>query len=94
MSSLDNTKERKLGGSGRDTCKSSLYSYNMMLLVMIYVLTLLLVRGSLHEQSESIYRRRTETEWSKENVQKDKQRSIKHTDKTKYRVTRNPLKQG
>ena len=48
MSSLDNTKERKLGGSGRDTCKSSLYSYNMMLLVMIYVLTLLLVRGSLH----------------------------------------------
>jgi hypothetical protein len=34
------------------------------------------------------------TEWPKENVQKDKQRSTKHTYKTKYRVTRTPLKTG
>jgi hypothetical protein len=30
-------------------------------------------------------------QWSKENVQKDKQRSTKHTHKTKDRVT-NPIK--
>ena len=34
------------------------------------------------------------TQWSKENKQKDKQRSIKHTYKTKDRVTRTPLKTG
>ena len=34
------------------------------------------------------------TQWSKENVQKDKQRSTKHTYKTKARVTRTPLKTG
>jgi hypothetical protein len=32
------------------------------------------------------------TQWSKENVQKDKQRSIKYTHKTKDRVARTPLK--
>jgi hypothetical protein len=32
------------------------------------------------------------TQWPKEKVQKDKQRSIKHTYKTKDRVTRTPLK--
>ena len=32
------------------------------------------------------------TQWPKENAQKDKQRSTKHTYKTKYRVTRTPLK--
>jgi hypothetical protein len=32
------------------------------------------------------------TEWPKENVQKDKQRSTKHTYKTKDRVTGIPLK--
>jgi hypothetical protein len=31
------------------------------------------------------------TQWSKEKVQKDKQRSTKHTHKTKGRVTRTPL---
>jgi len=31
------------------------------------------------------------TQWPKENVQKDKQRSAKHTDKTKDRVTRTLL---
>ena len=32
------------------------------------------------------------TQWPKEKVQKDKQRSRKHTYKTKDRVTRTPLK--
>ena len=31
------------------------------------------------------------TQWSKEKVQKDKQRSTKHTYKSKDRVTRTPL---
>jgi hypothetical protein len=34
------------------------------------------------------------TQWPKEKVQKDKQRSIKHTHKTKDRVTRTPLLTG
>jgi hypothetical protein len=34
------------------------------------------------------------TQWSNENKQKDKQRSTKHTHKTKDRVTRTPLKTG
>ena len=34
------------------------------------------------------------TQWPKEKVQKDKQRSTKHTYKTKDRVTRPPLKVG
>jgi hypothetical protein len=34
------------------------------------------------------------TQWPKEKVQKDKQRSIKHTHETKDRVTRTPLKTG
>jgi hypothetical protein len=34
------------------------------------------------------------TQWSKEKVQKDKQRSTKHTYKTQDRVTRTPLKTG
>ena len=34
------------------------------------------------------------TQWSKEKVQMDKQRSTKHTYKTKDRVTRTPLKTG
>ena len=33
-------------------------------------------------------------QWPKEKVQKDKQRSTKHTYKTTDRVTRTPLKQG
>jgi hypothetical protein len=32
------------------------------------------------------------TQWPKEKVQKDKQRSTKHTNKTEDRVTRIPLK--
>ena len=34
------------------------------------------------------------TQWPKEKVQKDKQRSTKHAHKTKDRVTRTPLKSG
>jgi len=34
------------------------------------------------------------TQWPKEKVQKDKQRSTKHTYKTKDRLTRTPLKTG
>ena len=34
------------------------------------------------------------TQWPKEKVQQDKQRSTKHTRKTKDRVTRTPLKIG
>ena len=34
------------------------------------------------------------TQWPKEKVQKDKQRSTKHTYKTKDLVTRTPLKTG
>jgi hypothetical protein len=34
------------------------------------------------------------TQWPKEKVRKDKQRSTKHTHKTKDRVTRTPLKTG
>ena len=34
------------------------------------------------------------TQWPEEKVKKDKQRSTKHTDKTKHWVTRTPLKTG
>ena len=34
------------------------------------------------------------TQWPKEKVKKDKQRSTKHTHKTKDRVTRTPIKTG
>ena len=34
------------------------------------------------------------TQWPKEKGQKDKQRSTKHTHKTKDRVTQTPLKNG
>ena len=34
------------------------------------------------------------TQWPNEKAQKDKQRSTKHTHKTKDRVTRTPLKPG
>ena len=53
-------------------------------------------------QSETVYRRRTDNtmakreeqtiQWPKEKAQKDKQRSTKHTYKTKDRVTQTPLK--
>jgi hypothetical protein len=59
--------------------------------------------GTLPEHLSSPYQRGNQnpyieeeqtTQWPKEKVQKDKQRSIKHTYKTKDRVTRTPLKTG
>ena len=41
---------------------------------------------NLHSEEEQT------TQWPKEKVQKDKQRSTKHTHKTNDRVTRTPLK--
>ena len=38
-------------------------------------------------QSETVYRRRIDNTMAKKKVQKDKQRSTKHTYKTKDRVT-------
>ena len=45
-------------------------------------------------QSETYIEEEQTTQWPKENVQKDKQRSTKHTYNTKDRVTRTPLKTG
>jgi hypothetical protein len=43
----------------------------------------------------TVYRKRTNTtQWPKEKVQRDKQRSIKYTYKTKDRVTRTLLRTG
>jgi len=43
--------------------------------------------------NQNPYKEQT-TQWPKEKVQKDKQRSTKHTHNTKVRVTRTPLKTG
>ena len=45
-------------------------------------------------QSESVYRRITDITMDKRKRRKNKQRSTKHTHKTKARVTRTPLKTG
>ena len=45
-------------------------------------------------KGQSVYRRTNNTMAKKKKVQKDKQRSAKHTYKTKDRVTRIPLKTG
>jgi hypothetical protein len=48
-----------------------------------------------HIISESVYRRRTDNTTAKrKKVQKDKQRSTKHTYKAKAGVTQTPLKTG
>jgi len=45
--------------------------------------------------NQNLYIEKEETtQWLKEKGHKDKQRSTKHTYKTKDRVTRNPLKPG
>jgi hypothetical protein len=62
---------------------------------MILLLKLRRVLKIPKGQSETVYRKRTNTtQLPKEKVQKDKQRSTKHTYKTKDRVTRTPLKTG
>ena len=51
--------------------------------------------GRYQRGNQSLYIEEEQTkQWSKEKVQKDKQRSTKHTHKTKDRVTRTPLKTG
>jgi hypothetical protein len=47
----------------------------------------------IHPIERCIAQRHNEqtTQWPKENVQKDKQRSTKHTHETKDRLTRTPL---
>jgi hypothetical protein len=45
-------------------------------------------------QSESVYRRRTDNTMAKRKSTKNKQRSTKHTHKTKNQVTSAPLKTG
>ena len=45
-------------------------------------------------QSDPYIEEEQTTQWPKEKVQKDKQRSTKHTYKTKDRATRTPLKTG
>jgi hypothetical protein len=45
-------------------------------------------------QSETVYRRKTENKMANKMVQKNKQRSTKHTYKTQDRVIRTPLKPG
>ena len=45
-------------------------------------------------QSESYIEEEQTTQWSKEKVQQDKQRSTKYTHKAKDRVTRTPLNTG
>ena len=45
-------------------------------------------------KGQSEYRRRTENTMAKKIIQKDKQRSTKHTYKTRDRVTRTTLRNG
>jgi hypothetical protein len=47
-----------------------------------------------YSESEFVNLRRTNNTMEKEKGQKDKQRSTKHTHKTKDRVTRTPIKPG
>jgi len=44
--------------------------------------------------NQNLYIEEQTTQWPKEKIQKDKQRSTKHTYKTKDRVTRTPPKSG
>jgi hypothetical protein len=44
--------------------------------------------------NQNLYIEEQTIQWPQEKVQRDKQRSIKHTQKTKDRVTQTPLKTG
>ena len=50
------------------------------------------------EDTKRVFRirmpKKNRTKWLKEKVQKDKQRSIKHTHKTKDQITLTPIKSG
>ena len=72
------------------------YQTIMNLVYMAYVLVPIVRRVWRYQrgnQNPHIEEEQT-TQWSKEKVQKDQQRSTKHTYKTKDRVTRTPLKTG
>ena len=61
-----------------------MYSNDMSFRIMIlFKKSLKIPKG----QSETVYRRRIDNTMAKKKVQKDKQRSTKHTYKTKDRVT-------
>jgi len=51
-------------------------------------------QGEQRSNQSSKSKEEQTTQWPKEKVQKDKQRSTKHTHETKDRVTRTPLKTG
>ena len=67
---------------------------------IIYVRFCILTRDDIHVRrvwryqggNQNPYIEEQTSQWLKEKVQKDKQRSTKHTYKTKDRVTRTPLK--
>ena len=65
--------------------------------LLLFLLLIISVRGARRYQrgSQNPYIEEKQiTQWPKEKVQKDKQRSTKQTHKTKDRVTRTPLKIG
>ena len=64
--------------------------------IISFVLKIIPVRKAWRYQSgnNNPYIEEQTTQWPKEKVQTDKQRSTKHTHKTKDRVTRTPLKTG
>jgi hypothetical protein len=78
------TEERFKG-----VCKDSFC--NMWVISCRSLLLLVIVRYQAVNQNPSIEEGQT-TQCAKENEQKDKQRSTKHTDTAKDRVTRTPLK--
>ena len=65
--------------------------------LLLFLLLIISVRGARRyqrgNQNPYIEEEQT-TQWPKEKVQKDKQRSTKNTHKTKYGVTPTPLKTG
>ena len=70
--------------------------YESSQLEQMSTIIVLTVQGEF-EHTKGVIRisnRRMTTQWPKEKVQKDKQRSTKHTYKTRDRVTRTPHKTG
>jgi hypothetical protein len=65
------------------TCKGQFQQY------FIYILSIIIIGGRYRSDNQNPYIEEEQTtQWPKEKVQKDKQRSIKHTYETKDRVTR------
>jgi hypothetical protein len=63
-------------------------------LVLIKATDLNIYCKKIPKGNQNSYIERQTTQWPSEKVQKHKQRSTKHTHKTKDRVTRTPLKTG